>query len=920
MPQAWRTVRIFISSTFRDMQAERDHLVRFVFPELRERCATRHLHLIDVDLRWGVTETDAKEGKALDICLEEIQRCRPFFVGLLGERYGWVPPEYVVPDEPRFEWLKEFEPGYSITALEIHEGVLRNPQAGGRAFFYFRDPKFIDGLPEDERQYFLPASEEDKQKLLRLKQKIRSQCAVKEYAALNQDFEQKVLDDLWSAIQAEYPQQEEHSHDDLATEREHQQAFIEDRTQDFVGRTDLLSALKSYADGSTATPLLVVGLSGSGKSALLAKFAQEYTTEHQDLAVIPHFVGVSPNSVDVRLTLRRLCREVAAHVGVADEVPDDYEKLRLLLPQLLDQAGRKGRLLIIVDALNQFETTHSGIDAGWLPTRLSDSVKVIVSSLEGEWTTELRRRGSEMHELTVGALAASDRKQIVRRTLGEYRKCLSEPPDKDQMGALLGKQEADKPLYLAIACEELRVFGEFDQVLRKITDFAEDVPGLFEQVLTRLERDHGEWLIRDSLSLLACSRRGLLESELLELLKREDEAQLLRAIWAPAYRSLRFYLRSPGENHEGELGFFHQQLQQAVEKRYLSSAESRLERHRKLAAFFRRKGDPQENSEWDGNYPRALAELPYQLAGGDEDGEYEKLLSTPSFLQAKVGAFGSQPLIEDYDLPRHKREASGGSRGISEPLKLIQGALRLSANAIDRDTHEFAPQMVGRLLPHHENPAIERFTAKVVDGTHTPWLRPLQPTLHPPGTGLLRTLTGHSGSVKAVAVTPDGRLALSASMDQTLKVWELGSGRELRTLTGHAGGVRAVAVTPDGQRAVSASDDKTLKVWDLASGRELRTLTGHSERVSAVAVTPDGQRAVSASEDQTLKVWELGSGRELRTLTGHTELGQCGGGDAGRAARGLGVRGQDAEGVGSGAAGASCAPSPATRHESARWR
>ncbi len=59
--QVWKTVRVFISSTFRDMHAERDFLVRFVFPELRERCAKRQLHLIDVDLRWGVTEDEMKQ-------------------------------------------------------------------------------------------------------------------------------------------------------------------------------------------------------------------------------------------------------------------------------------------------------------------------------------------------------------------------------------------------------------------------------------------------------------------------------------------------------------------------------------------------------------------------------------------------------------------------------------------------------------------------------------------------------------------------------------------------------------------------------------------------------------------------------------------------------------------------------------------
>ena len=111
-----------------------------------------------------------------------------------------------------------------------------------------------------------------------------------------------------------------------------------------------------------------------------------------------------------------------------------------------------------------------------------------------------------------------------------------------------------------------------------------------------------------------------------------------------------------------------------------------------------------------------------------------------------------------------------------------------------------------------------------------------------------------------MAVTADGRRAVSASWDQTLKVWDLETGSELRTLAGHTAWVRGVAVTADGRRAVSASDDKTLKVWDLETGSELRTLAGHTAGVMGVAVTADGRRAVSASDDQTLKVWDLESG------------------------------------------------------------
>ena len=87
-----RLIRVFLSSTFRDFMEERDLLVKQVFPRLRQKAKRRGVELVDVDLRWGITEEESEQGKVIPICLAEIDRCKPYFIGMIGERYGWIPP------------------------------------------------------------------------------------------------------------------------------------------------------------------------------------------------------------------------------------------------------------------------------------------------------------------------------------------------------------------------------------------------------------------------------------------------------------------------------------------------------------------------------------------------------------------------------------------------------------------------------------------------------------------------------------------------------------------------------------------------------------------------------------------------------------------------------------------------------------
>jgi hypothetical protein len=102
MLPARRTIRLFASSTFSDMKAERDVLQADVFPRLRQLCLSNGLRFQPIDLRWGVPEEAGKDNRTMRICLRELKRCqegrpKPNFLILFGDRYGWrLLPEIIL--------------------------------------------------------------------------------------------------------------------------------------------------------------------------------------------------------------------------------------------------------------------------------------------------------------------------------------------------------------------------------------------------------------------------------------------------------------------------------------------------------------------------------------------------------------------------------------------------------------------------------------------------------------------------------------------------------------------------------------------------------------------------------------------------------------------------------------------------------
>lgn len=132
-----------------------------------------------------------------------------------------------------------------------------------------------------------------------------------------------------------------------------------------------------------------------------------------------------------------------------------------------------------------------------------------------------------------------------------------------------------------------------------------------------------------------------------------------------------------------------------------------------------------------------------------------------------------------------------------------------------------------------------------------------------------RVLTGHAGPVYAVALSPDGRRALSGGADNVVRLWDTRTGKEIRRFSGHTGRVWSVAFAPDGRRAASAGFDKTIRLWDLATGREIRQFTGHSDYVRSISFARDGRRILSGGDDRTVRLWNTDTGKEIQAFPGH---------------------------------------------------
>jgi tetratricopeptide (TPR) repeat protein len=566
----WRARPIFISSTFRDMHAERDWLYQRVFPDIEEKLRQRRHHLEPVDLRLGIeTAGDGSEEdlevRVLRICLDEIRRSRPFMIVLLGDRYGWVPRPDRIERAAEQQGFATQAAGKSVTALEIEFGLLReDPEQQPRCLFFFRRPLPFDRMTEAQRAEYSDAASPDpavrtgQARLEQLKARIRAHAEfgsrVFEYDADwdpasgrvtgLEAFGELVTEQLWQALDEETAGFAQRG---AGTWEEQERAalaeFVEQHAHGFVGREGIVARLEETARGRAAGAergACVLGVPGAGKSALFSTLHRRLAAD-TGLVVLACTAGGTPRGASVDATLRRWTGELAAAVGVPDPLSllSSMETVEEAFHELLARAGGQRRVAILLDAPDQMEPTPRGRHVTWLRRDAwPDHARVIALGQPGVPMGAIRNWPG-VASIELPPLSPAEALQVGRAMWQGYHREI-DPAVLDVLGEKAdgsGAASIGNPLWLTLALEQLNLldaddFTRADQmpgesptqrIRQLVLDTARRLPGDLEGLhhwqFDRVGRLLGANLVRPFLAVIALGRRGWRESDLQPLLR-----------------------------------------------------------------------------------------------------------------------------------------------------------------------------------------------------------------------------------------------------------------------------------------------------------------------------------------------------------------------------------------------------------------
>lgn len=475
--------KIFVSSTFRDMDFERDVIHKYIQPQLNAEALSYGENVELCDLRWGVDtvgmDSINSSKKVLEVCFDEIDNCRPYMIVLLGNRYGWIP------DNETYSSIvgDKFTPaedvvGKSITALEIEYGALEKRKLS-RTLFYFRE--FEGDIPEE----YKCESQESEKKLNELKERIRNLpgANVKTYRVKwnmqsglldgLDEFKEQLLYDLQTLLKNEWEDFSKLS-DFCKNQRQHWN-YAKQKNMEFFGRQDVVNETISLIKNNQI--LEISGDIGSGKSCLMGHLAFEFGRER--FIVLPIFCGLTPNCSTVSGIVQYMIDYFERTVFgiVSSSNIDGFENnIRKLQNYFVTYQNTGKRLIILIDAIDQLVADDERDNLRFLPRENVFNIKVVISH-----NSRYSFKGS-YSKFILECLERTDIAGIVKKIL----KTKSKELDDEVIELIQQKKSSDNPLYLRMVVQMLLMLNRID--FEKIRDIDSSVNAIqaYELELVRM--------------------------------------------------------------------------------------------------------------------------------------------------------------------------------------------------------------------------------------------------------------------------------------------------------------------------------------------------------------------------------------------------------------------------------------------------
>lgn len=555
-------MKIFVSSTFKDMHAERDMLNFDVFPEIAEFIRDYGEEFTFIDLRWGINtqtlENDESARKILSVCLDEIDYSKPYLIAFLGERYGWIPDkkliESAVKQKPaEFSYLAEMEK--SVTALEIEYGALAQKGLIDHCLFYFRKPLPFEKLNKEHRILYCSEGEDYKRRLDALKFKIIKSGGNIKYYTANWDEEKNcvtgldelkelIISDLKGLIKKDFGEKKPLPWQ--KKEIKEAEFFFKSMLNRFSAREKLCHEITDEILSGSSNLVVVKGKFGLGKSTIMAKLAAD--AQEREAHVLPIICGRSKNTFNYFDIWRQIVFYLEDLLNLPHMEGQEFEHkpsslsvdwIQIIAKLMYDCSSKfKDPIVIFIDGVDKLFCYRDFLDLfRRLLTRLPKNVVFVVSCTDDFDTSLKLNKKIKYSVFTLDDLNTDEKKSVLDKleTSQHYQKELP----LEVRNKLLSMPQSSNPLYLSMMYHRMVMLdsddfreimhlgdgieGQTEYMFRLIEDAPVDIDGVAAMIMEEAASRINEELCNEVLRLIAVTRHGLREADFKYIFRKRNE-------------------------------------------------------------------------------------------------------------------------------------------------------------------------------------------------------------------------------------------------------------------------------------------------------------------------------------------------------------------------------------------------------------